>query len=321
MKALFALVAGIALIAGFVATNLWNRLHDEQLVNEQLRAQLEQARIAPPAVAATPSIMPVLPAPTTAATPGTNVPAPSVGLQTRAAAEPVAEASALASRLATVTMSTNTIDWDLMETNPEYRKARLTQARLKIEKSNPGLADALGLSERDAEKFFELLATNELANSELATSPARNNRMDFASVVERSRSLQNEQEEAIKSTLGAGKYQQWRDYQALGPARQQVTTMGNTLAAAGAPLSDAQSEALNSVMIAEVRRQRQQPSTLPAPNPGADSRARATQLLEDASRRVEENSRHTLEAVSPHLNAAQVTVLREQFDRQFGQQR
>lgn len=320
MKALMAFVAGIALIACVVSANLWSKLHAVSQLNEQLRTQLAQATAFRPSLAAPQAV--AAPASATPAMAGTAAqPAPvSTDPQASATADRARSTAALSSTLSALTASLGGTDQDLMK-DAEYRKARITQMRMQIEKSYPGLAEELGLSEREADKLFELIATNQLATTAELTARTANGTPDFAAMTQRQSAMQKEQEEAIRTMLGAGKYQQWQDYQSTRPARQQVTALGGTLATAGVPLSDAQSRALTSVMIAEQQRQRQQPPRLPPPDPGADARTRTAQLLEDSNRRTEENNRNVLEAVAPHVNAKQLAAIREQFEQQNAQRR
>jgi hypothetical protein len=324
MKALAPVLAVIAVVSGIVSANLWRELRVAQLTNAELRAQLAESRIAgqpAPVPLPTPAPAPVSAAPAPAAA-STPVPA-SQQTAEQARAAGAAAATATLSTLVS-TLATSTGEQDLMK-DPEYRKARLTQTRIQIARSYPGLAEELGLSEREANQLFELMAVNQLnMTTELTTSITAGNAVsittnaqDAAARTQRMQAQNREMEESIRAMLG-NKYSQYQDYQQTRPARNQAVTMGSQLAAAGQPLSEAQSRALTTAMIAEQQRQRQQPATpLALPTAGSmDPQARTVMMLEDSMRRQEETNRNVLAAASAHLNASQVAVLRQQFDQQ-----
>jgi hypothetical protein len=207
---------------------------------------------------------------------------------------------------------------DLMK-DPEYRKLRVAQQRRNAERNFPGLAEALGLSEKEADKLYDLLTEQQVTMSaETQLVVANNGTIDQAAMQESTRKrqvLQREQEEALRAALGS-KYTQYQEYQQTRPARMQVTNFGTQLAQAGVPLTDSQSRALTTVMIAEQQRQRQDAQLMARPvalNPSdPDYRAK---MLDDQLKRQEENNRRTIEAVSPHMNAKQVAALRDQMEQ------
>jgi hypothetical protein len=324
MKALAPVLAGIAVISGIVSASLWRELRAERLTNEELRTQLAESRIAghQPVAAVQPAAAPLptgaLPA-TAAASPPTSGPAPATAEQARATA--AAATNSLISTLSS-TLSIGSNDRDLMK-DPEYRKARLAQLRIQLARSNPGLAEELGLSEREANQLFELMASNQLnLTTELtATTGTGTGTTDVAARVQQLQARTREQTEAIRTMLGPAKYAQYQQYQQTLPARNQVVTMGSQLAAAGQPLSDAQSRALTTVMIAEQQRPRQQ-APLPSLSQGAaDPQQRTAQILEESLRRQEETNRNVLDAASAHLTAGQLATLRQQFDQQNASRR
>ncbi|MEO8313914.1 MAG: hypothetical protein ABI645_03875 [Pseudomonadota bacterium] len=202
--------------------------------------------------------------------------------------------------------------------DPEYRKLRVAQQRLSIERSYPGLAEALGLSEKEADKLFDLLTESQVAMSAETQLSIVNGTPDQAAMQERMKrqqAMQREQEESVRAMLGS-KYTQWQDYQQTRPARSRVTSMNSQLAQAGMPMTDAQTRALTTVMISEQQRQRQEAQTMarPAGNPtDPDYRAK---MMEESLKRTEENNLRTVEAAAPHLSAKQLAALREQMEQQ-----
>jgi hypothetical protein len=312
MRALLPICAGVAVITGVVSATLWVELRDERVANEQLRTQLSEARSARNVAAAMPVTVAATVAPTPTATPATE--APNCKPETPAAKPAqVANVAALSSF-----QSSQALEKDLMK-DPEYRKLRLAQQRANTERNYPGLAEAMGLSEKEADKLYDLLTEQQMAMSaETALVISNNGTVDQAAMQEATRKrqvLQREQEEALRAELGS-RYSQYQDYQQTRPARQQVMSMGTQLAQAGVPLTDTQSRALTTAMIAEQQRQRQSAQLTARPvglNP-ADPEYR-TKMLDDQLRRQEENNRRTIEAVSPHMNAKQVAALREQMEQ------
>ncbi len=311
MRALLPVCAGIAVITGVVSVSLWRELRAERLVNVDLRAQLTDARSAPGAAA-----MPVSVAANAMATPATaGADAPVCKPDT-----PVARTAQVSSAPGFNNVQDSlTMEKDLMK-DPEYRKLRIAQQRQNIERNYPGLAEALGLSEKEADKLYDVLAENQVAiSAEAPIFSTANGTPDQAAIQEmgrRQQALQREQEESLRDMLGS-KYTQWQDYQQTRPARSRVTSMGQQLAQAGMPLTDAQSRALTTVMISEQQRQRQDAMLTARPaglNP-ADPDFQA-KMMEDSLKRNEENNRRMIEAASPHISAKQVAALREQMEQQ-----
>lgn len=308
MKALLPVFAGIAVVTSSMSVVLWRDLRTARQANTELRTQLTEAR----SVALTPAaVAPVVANPEPAAAAATV----AASTSSAPASAPVRPASQ--STAAMIENSMN-LERDLMK-NPEYRKLRLAQTRVNMERNYPGLAEELGLSEKEADRLFDLLAEHQTAMSAESQLIGLNGTQDQAAVQEmirRQQAMQREQEESIRNMLG-GKYSQWQEYQQTRPARSRVTSMGSQLAQAGMPLTEAQTKALTSAMIAEQQRQRQDALLTARSQPinpaDPDARARA---LEETMKRTEENNRRTLEAAAPHLNARQLAALREQNEQQ-----
>lgn len=323
MRALLPVCAGIAVVSSIAAGSLWHELRSERQVNETLRTQLTEAqsRISNPALAS-------FPAAANAAVPGSATTSPSSAATTAPAAAGKTEAPAArpAQSAAVASLeSSMALERDLMK-DPEYRKLRLAQTRMNMSRNYPGLAEELGLTEKEAEKLFDLLAENQVSQSAETQLFSINGTQDQAAMQEMSRRLQamqREQEDAVRNLLGPGKYTQWQDYQQTRPARSRVTSLAQQLAQAGAPLNDAQTRSLTAVMIAEQQRQRQDMQTQALNrsqlNP-ADPEYR-TRMLEDSFKRTEENNRRMLEAAAPHLSAKQLAAAREQMEQQAAMSR
>ncbi len=160
---LLLVVAGVAVVASIVSGNLWRELRNERLQNAQLRSQLAGAGTAahisaPAAPPATQSIAPS-PSPTTRSTAApaagmTPMEQDSMNIQIRAST-----AGLLEGALAVATAGIS--EQDLLK-DPEYRKAEVVQLRMRLARSNPGLAEAMGISEREAAQLFEAMAEDQL---------------------------------------------------------------------------------------------------------------------------------------------------------------
>jgi len=196
----------------------------------------------------------------------------------------------------------------------DYRKARLAEQRMRVQRSLPGLVDELGLSEEEAERFFDLLAENQL-NRESASRVSRgaDGLPDREGNLRRQQELQRQQDESIAALLGTARYPQWKQYQQTLRARMEAMNMGTQLTQMGQPLNSAQQKSLAAVLIAEDERTRDNRERLARSINPADAQAMA-QLEEEAARINEESNRRILEAVGSSLDARQIEMLRKQFE-------
>ncbi|MEO8315901.1 MAG: hypothetical protein ABI645_14050 [Pseudomonadota bacterium] len=312
MKILLMAIGALLVISGIVSVNLWLDLRTERLENTHLTTQLAEAAKTPhtPANSAQQIAAPA-PAAVVSGSPTATVAAPL--LVDSAGALKATEASVSAGAVAAAKGSGDT---QLMK-DPEYRKAQLTMTRLRLAQNNPGLAETLGLSEKEAHHFYEVMAESQLnssaerieamARAGMANAPAALNEL-----------LRNTagREDPARAALGEAKYAQYQEYQGnVRPALQQVASIGGSLEAAGQPLNDSQTRTLTAAMMTEQQRLRQEAAIpRPIPNPGV-RRGIADTLTESANRQQESN-RRILEASAATLNAAQLEVLKQQFEQQ-----
>jgi hypothetical protein len=207
-------------------------------------------------------------------------------------------------------------DRELMK-DPEFRKAQLTMTRLRIAQSHPGLAETLGLSQNEANHLFEVMAETQMNRStELSEALAKAGGIGNAAALTEVMRNTAGREDPARAALGEGKYAQYQEYQRnVRPALQQVASIGSSLNAADQPLDDWQSRTLTAAMMTEQQRLRQEAAIpRPSPNPGVP-RGMADTLAESANRQQESN-RRVLEASAATLNAAQLEVLKQQFEQQ-----
>jgi hypothetical protein len=314
------LLVSVALLAGFavVLIKLTLELRAERQGSSELRAQLDEARVARP-LAAAPTQMAAVPgavAPSAACASSPVQPAPSpaeVDMAMRASTTAALSAS-------TVAAITGSTEQDLMK-DPEYRKAQLTITRMKLSQSNPGLAQALGISEKEANHYFEVMAEQQLkmtAEMSSAVAAGGSPALSIDDSMRRARSLTD----VLREAMGDARFAQYQEYQVnVRPALTQVSSIGSVLTAAGQPLNESQSRALASTMLAEQQRQRQEAMTprAAAPTPGV---ARGiADMLEESNQRQDESNRRILEASAGYLNGAQMEALKTRYEQQAAQRR
>jgi len=313
--------AGVGVVAVIVSGSLWRDLRSERLLNEQLRLQLAEARAAanvphlqaPPVtqpVAGTPAPEPVPAAPARPSVPTVMTPMEqdAMNVSIRASTSGILDA-------ALITATGGVSEQDLLR-NPEYRKAEVLQLRMRLDQSNPGLAEAVGLSGHEASQLFEAMAedqlkrTAEMAALRAAEGPTAN----LAAVLQR-----NPAENPVLVVLGEEKYAKYQDYtRNVRPALVQVAGIGSMLTAVGQPLSDAQARSLASAMLAEQQRQRQ--GGVAAPTVRTAARG-LVEMLEESATRQDESNRRIMEAAAPFLGAAQLAAMRKQYDQEAASRR
>jgi hypothetical protein len=313
MKYLLLAIGALLVISGIVSVNFWRDLRTERLENTHLTTQLAEANMTPRAPAS--SAQPVA------------APAPAAGVSGSPAATattaPVQSDSGAALKAAAAAVSAGAVaaakgfgDAELMK-DPEYRKAQLTMTRLRTAHSNPGLAETLGLSATEANHLFEVMAESQMSRSaELTEAIGRAGGVGNTPALTDLMRNSAGREDPARAVLGEAKYAQYQEYQRnVRPALTQVANIGSSLNAAGQPLKDWQSRTLTAAMMTEQQRIRQEAAIpRPIPNPGVP-RGIADTLTESANRQQESN-RRILEASAATLNAAQLEVLKRQFDQQ-----
>jgi hypothetical protein len=311
MKNPLLAIGALLVISGIVSVNLWRDLRTERLANTELRTKLTEALHTPRSQAASPQ--PVAAPTPSAAVPG--APAATTGPAPLAVDNEMAmKATAAAISAGAVAAAKGSGEGELMK-DPEYRKAQLTQTRLRLAQSNPGLAETLGLSEKEADHLFEVMAERQMdLTAELTDMLARegSTASAFAELTRTSAG----REDPARAVLGEAKYSQYQEYQRnVRPALTQVASIGSSLNAAGQPLNDSQNRALTAAMMIEQQRQRQE-AAVPRPNPNPGAPRGLADSLEQTANRQQESNRRTLEASAATLNAAQLDVLKRQFEQQ-----
>jgi hypothetical protein len=289
-RTLASVSASVAVVAGIVATILWRDLHAERELTAALQTRL--AGSAGPVQA--------------------PLPPQGFGAQTAAVVPDNADAWD-----ATVAPPP---DAGGMQERPKALLdpvARLAELRSTIEAGYPGLAEALRLTEHEADQLFGLLAQARLA-LEAESVIFDSEPVDLVAAAQVSRNRQRRQTEhivSLKSLLGDARYAQWQDYQQTQSVRLQARNYATALANAGVPLDSAQTNVIAMAMLEEQERRRRHTVELAQTGDPAQlqSQVLARQSL---GRQQQESSQRVLEAASRHLTAQQLGLLRGQMELQ-----
>lgn len=309
MRSLVILLSGLLVMSGLLSVKLWKDLQTERnaIATSLNQAPGEQvssgsSRLASRSAAAGSA--------TAQQAVACNVDAEDDRLPTE---EFVARMEALVAKIPATILGTPQ-DKDLMR-DEEYRRARLAQVRITEAYSNPGLADALGLSEAEANSLFERMAQHQVdAIAEISNTPKET--LVGAALFDMTRRHGVAQENQVRAQLGETRYALLQDYRRdTRPGLLRLANISNMLLSAGHPLSDAQSQALAAVVQGEQQRRRQQAS-LPASRSTPAAPKSPAQAMEESQNRREAEDRSFLEAMAPNLTAAQLEVLRKQLEQQ-----
>jgi hypothetical protein len=320
MKNLLLVFSALLVVSSIVSVNLWRDLRTEQQTNGALKSQLAKSLTVPqaPATSATPA---------TPAQSVTTSPAAVVSEAAVAAAKPApppfesevfARASTAAMLAGSPAVASGFSERALLK-DPEYRRAQLTQARLRLALSNPGLVETLGLSRAEANHLFAVMAETQLQLTEELTEMVAKAAGATPSLAAMRESASG-REDPARAVLGEARYAQYQEYQRTAkPVLSRVSSLGYTLDSAGQPLSASEARALAAAILTERQRQEAASSSRLNPVPGvpgslADAMAEYRKAEEESRRRV-------IEAVSPHLNRAQIEVLQKEHEQQIAQAR
>lgn len=292
----WALVAAVAV----VSVVLWRDLRAARQLVTDLRTELGEAKAA---LKALPAPQPVL---------VTALPETAAAVPVDAPAAPTDKAAAVRAASAVVLTESAQRQNALLD-DPEFRKARLTQARVNLRLKWPNLARDLGLTDAEAEALFNTLAEDQLRQEmDLASYMAKGAPTNETLAAEFTR-LQNEhkqqQKEALVALLGPGRYADFEDYEQTTPSRDRVNNISNLMAQAGTPLTATQAKSFTALMVGEQRRRLQ----IQAQPPAAGGPSSAELLIESDQR--------VLEAAGGFLDPKQVELLKGRFDQMAAQQR
>ncbi len=286
MKIVAAILAVALLLVGSYAMRLLEEVKSGREQVAVLAAQLQQRRAAPVP-------LPQVPAPAPLAAAARVNPAGNAPETTEVAVEPVPpeQAPTLMDALRAQMSS------------PEGMARRRESNRQAIRSANPDVSEALGLAPEEAERFLELLVTQQersfaiFENAREAGAPASSAAAEFEE------NRRNDESE-LQALLGS-RYPQWQDYQQTRGVWQQRRDLRAVLDAAGTPLADAQGRSLIAALAAEQRSISQ-------------TRSAAAQPF---AQYAPERRQRLLNAAAPHLSAQQLESYRQMLERAAMQER
>jgi len=188
--------------------------------------------------------------------------------------------------------------------SPVARNSTRLQQEVRLRRFYADMPATLGLDAAQADKLFDLLADSEMSE----INNMRGYVDDPAARASIEASAREQRNAAIESLLGPDKAAEFQSYEKSMPARMQVNRVGETMAAANVPLTDAQKTAMITAYVKE-----QDAGPPPQRPPGnsfdADYEMRYLDWQADYSRRVQAS-------VEPLLNAEQVRQYRESVENQ-----
>lgn len=139
--------------------------------------------------------------------------------------------------------------WRAVLADPEYRKSRLAEHRLRMQRGYREIVAALGLSQSEAERFLDLLAEQSLRDTELAfrEQPGRD-------PMRQRRELHAQSEKERQAFLGEERFQTWVEFVNSAGARGFVSELRTELATTSSPLREEQIKPLVKALAAEHQR-------------------------------------------------------------------
>jgi len=309
MRSLAPVHVALVVVSIFVSTFLWRELKVEQRALEAERQSLQEERQLTDqlrtqlAVARAERVSSLTPQSATVQSATKVVPQ---------SASNVAAPSQVVSLLADAVKKQKT----LLD-NSEYHKARVAELRVTLKGHNPLLARELGISEREADAIFDVLAEDQLREDGLTLDliSANGSQPDAAAMEEMKRlqqAQQQERETTLLSMLGPAKYEQLQYIEETQFARTRIVNLKTLLAQSGQPLTIDQELSLTKVMAAEQKREEKESQEL-----------RISGQVTQASQldRAVEGDRRILDGATGFLSAQQLETIRVRFEQRQGMER
>jgi polyhydroxyalkanoate synthesis regulator phasin len=178
----------------------------------------------------------------------------SVTSDTTSTSEPSAQAAALqmsqpsAPTVAKPVTATNS-EWRAVLADPAYRRARLAEARLQLQRGYPQLVAELGLSADEAERFLDLLSEQSLRENERAMK-----KQSGQDPMQWRRELYAQAEKERRAFLGEERFATWTAYVNSTSARGFVNDLRTQLATTTSPLHEEQVKPLVKALATEHER-------------------------------------------------------------------
>lgn len=292
-------VLGIALVlVGAAAIHLWREVDAGRQQLAALQTQLAQRDAQLAELAARPVPQSVA---SIAMAPPTTISAASAPV---AAAPPSSTATANAAASFIEQMRQQ-------QSSPEAMARRRQSGRMLMESSNPGVAEALGLTPDEKDELLELLVEHQERSSAFFNEQQQPG--VTISAQERTAAFQAREktsDEELQALLGA-KYPQWQDYKQTRQAWRQLEDLRVVSKAGGAPLSEAQSRNLVAALSAEHR-------TFSEESRSAASQGRP--FDEVVGQHTPARHQRLLAAAAAHLSAQQLEGYRAMLERAAAQE-
>lgn len=208
--------------------------------------------------------------------------------------------------------------------NPEMREFIAEQQRGVIGAMYGPLFRQLNLNPEQTAAFEQLLANQQARGMDMAGALLGGDEEARARAIEQMAAQQREADDQIRALLGESGYASYLEYQDTMGERAAMQQFSQQMSGGGAPLTDAQSQALTRIMTEERRRATWAPGdTVYSSDPSR--RALDAVMSESAGRQMLEQQRQVnqqvLDQAAGVLNAGQLEALRRFQENQLRMQR
>lgn len=203
-------------------------------------------------------------------------------------------------------------EWRAVLADPEYRKARLAERRLELQRGYPQLVEALGLSKDEAERFLDLLTEQSLRETDVDMK-----KLSGQDQMQRRRDLYAQAEKERRAFLGEERFGTWVEYVNSTGARGLVDALRTQLATTSSPLREDQVKPLvkaiadEQVRHAAERRENHSGSQWTYETPASEQIA----YMERRSALIEESLQRQQEAGEMYLDSTQQRAFNAMLDR------
>jgi hypothetical protein len=203
-------------------------------------------------------------------------------------------------------------EWRAVLADPEYRKARLAERRLQLQRGYPQLVEALGLSPDEAERFLDVLTEQSLRETELEMKKQPRDPMQLR------RELYAQAENERREFLGEERYRAWLEYVNSSGARGLVNELRTQLATTNSPLREDQ---VNPLVKAIAKEQARHTAERRANHAGAQwttetPPSEQIAYMERRNALIEETLQRQQEAGEMYLDSTQQRLFNAMLDRQ-----
>jgi hypothetical protein len=221
--------------------------------------------------------------------------------------------------------------------DPDYREALRVQQRSNMARIYPGVAQDLGLTAEQTEQLFDLLAEQQLRNSDQVDSMWDTEGLDPADLQQRQQKMQQRWTEMqqkndaeLAAQIGPDKLQAWKEYQSTLGARHQAEQLRATLVNRGVSLSDDANHAVVKAYAEAQKAEMQDYANMARANVDSTPKAGLTSrvyAMESSADMFEKQVEHTkkrnqrvLEALSPYLTYEQRDALQKEQEAELKMQ-